>query len=123
MKRALVLLLLCFAGSATAQRTALVDPTRPPYASGEANANESAPPPGPRLQSVLISPTRRVAVISGSTVVQGEKYGGATVAAITEGAVLLRYADRKETLHLIPDVVKRERRAEDAEHPEKGKTR
>jgi len=123
MKRALVLLVLWIAGPAAAQRTVLVDPTRPPIAVGESNAKESAPLPGPQLQSVLISPTRRVAVISGNTVVQGEKYGGATVVAITEGAVLLRYADRKETLHLIPGVVKRERRTDDAVHSEKGNSR
>jgi MSHA biogenesis protein MshK len=124
MKRALLSsLLLCVAGAAAAQRSTLVDPTRPPMAVGEPNVKESAPTPGPKLQSVLISPSRRVAVISGSTVVQGGKYGGATVAAITEGTVLLRYADRKQTLHLIPDVVKHERRTEDGGHSKKGKTR
>jgi len=116
-------LLLCLAGTAAAQRETLVDPTRPPMAAGESRAKEPAALPGPRLQSVLISPTRRVAVISGSTVVQGGKYGGATVTSITEGAVLLRYADRKETLYLIPDAIKRERRAEDAVHLDKGNSR
>ncbi|MEO8716972.1 MAG: MSHA biogenesis protein MshK [Burkholderiales bacterium] len=123
MKRVLVFSLICFAGSVAGQRAALVDPTRPPNAPGDSSAQESAPPPGPQLQSVLISPTRRVAVISGDTVIQGEKYGGATVVAITEGAVLLRYADRNQTLHLIPGVVKRERRTEDAAHSEKGISR
>jgi MSHA biogenesis protein MshK len=123
MKRALVLLLLWIAGPAEAQRAALVDPTRPPNAVSESNTKEAAPPPGPQLQSVLISPTRRVAVISGSTVAQGEKYGSATVVAITAGAVLLRYADRKETLYLIPGVVKRERRTDDAANSEKGNSR
>jgi MSHA biogenesis protein MshK len=112
MNRALILLLLCLPGPASAQRAALVDPTRPPNMSVESGAKESAAPAapaGPQLQSVLISPTRRVAVISGSTVVQGGKYGNATVTSISEGAVLLRYADRRETLHLIPGVIKRER--------------
>jgi hypothetical protein len=72
---------------------------------------------------VLISPTRRVAVISGITVVQGGKYGSATVVDISEGAVLLRYADRKETLHLISGVVKRERRVDDAASMDRGNTR
>lgn len=122
MKRAtLFLLLLCIAGAALAQRQALVDPTRPPSPAGESSAKESAPT-GPQLQSILISPTRRVAVISGDTVVQGGKYGSATVAAITEGSVLLQYADRKETLHLISGVTKRERRI-DAAHTDKGNTR
>lgn len=117
------LLLLCVAGAAAAQRATLVDPTRPPMAKSESSEKDAAPPAGPKLQSVLISPTRRVAVISGSTVVQGGKFGGATVAAISESAVLLRYADRKETLYLFPDVVKRERRTADANTQEKGTTR
>jgi MSHA biogenesis protein MshK len=123
MNRALILLLLCFPGPASAQRGALVDPTRPPSMSVESGAKESAAPAGPRLQSVLISPTRRVAVISGSTVVQGGKYGNATVASISEGAVLLRYTDRKETLHLIPGVVKRDRPTGAAAQSHKGNTR
>lgn len=122
MNRALILLLLCFPGSASAQRGALVDPTRPPSMSVESGAKESAAPAGPQLQSVLISPTRRVAVISGSTVVQGGKYGNATVASISEGAVLLRYTDRHETLHLIPGVVKRDRLPGAAAQPHKGNT-
>jgi hypothetical protein len=84
---------------------------------------ESAAPSGPQLQSVLISPTRRVAVISGSTVVQGGKYGNATVASISEGAVLLRYADRKETLHLIPGLAKRKRQSDPAAPSHKGNSR
>jgi MSHA biogenesis protein MshK len=123
MSRAPFFLLLCIAGSALAQRGALVDPTRPPSVAGESSAKESAAPVGPRLQSVLISPTRRVAVISGSTVVQGEKYGNARVVAISEGAVLLRYADRKETLHLIPGVIKRERRTDAETQSHKGNSR
>jgi len=123
MNRALILLLLCFPGPASAQRGALVDPTRPPSMSVESGAKESAAPAGPQLQSVLISPTRRVAVISGSTVVQGGKYGNATVASISEGAVLLRYTDREETLHLTPGVVKRDRPAGAAAQSHKGNTR
>lgn len=123
MTRALMLIVLCLAGPATAQRAALVDPTRPPAAVSEPGTKEPAAPVGPKLQSVLISPTRRVAVISGSTVVQGGKYGNATVTSISEGAVLLRYADRKVTLHLIPGVVKRERQSDAASQSHKGNSR
>lgn len=123
MNRALLLLLLGATSAAFAQRGTLVDPTRPPMVALESAEAESAKPAGPRLQSVLISPSRRVAVISGSTVVQGGRYGSATVAEITEGSVLLRYTDRRETLHLISGVVKRERRIEDAARSDKGNTR
>ena len=123
MNRALILWLLCYACAASAQSGALVDPTRPPSTRVESGVKESAATPGPRLQSVLISPTRRVAVISGSTVVQGGRYGNATVASISEGAVLLRYADRKETLHLIPGVIKRKRLTDTAAQTHKGNSR
>ena len=112
-------LLGCFAGVALAQAAPLADPTRPPNAAADA-AGEAAPRSGPQLQSVLISPARRVAVISGRAVALGEKYGDATVASITESAVLLRYAGRSETLRLIPGVEKRERRAVDAPAPDEG---
>lgn len=123
MKRTLLMLLLGVASAAFGQRGALVDPTRPPMIAVESADTEALKPSGPRLQSVLISPGRRVAVISGSTVVQGGKYGNATVAAISEGSVLLRYADRNETLHLISGVLKRERRIDDPTHSDKGTTR
>lgn len=123
MNRIYLFSLLFMAAPALAQPGALVDPTRPPTVGGESSAKESAAPAGPQLQSVLISPTRRVAVISGSTVGVGGKVGGATVVAISEGAVMLRYADRQETLHLIPGVVKRVRHADAETQSLKGNSR
>jgi MSHA biogenesis protein MshK len=113
MTRAGMLLLgFCLACPALAQRPHLVDPTRPPsVATASPQTGEAAPQRGPELQSVLISPTRRVAVISGTTVSQGGKYGEATVARIDESSVLLQYAKGHRTLHLLPGVTKRERRA------------
>jgi MSHA biogenesis protein MshK len=101
-------LAMLLVSSAFAQRSAsLVDPTRPPAVGPAA---EVVVPEGPRLQSVLISPTRRMAVISGKTVALGARFGDATVEAINEGSVVLKYADRRETLQLIPGMDKRERR-------------
>lgn len=113
-------LLACLAGVAAAQNVQLADPTRPPSAVAESAASEPAARPGPTLQSILISPTRRVAVINGQTVVQGGKFRDATVANITEGSVLLQYADRRQTLQLISGVGKRERRVADAVSSDKG---
>jgi MSHA biogenesis protein MshK len=92
-----------------AQTRPLSDPTRPPNVQPETAA--AVVLEGPRLQSVLISPTRRAAVISGTTVALGGTYGDARVEAISESAVVLRYADRRETLQLLPSQLKRERRA------------
>jgi MSHA biogenesis protein MshK len=111
MTRLLVLGIgLGLACAVPAQTRALVDPTRPPNVVPE-SAVEAAAVEGPRLQSVLISPTRRAAVISGATVALGGSYGNATVEEISESAVVLRYPDRRETLHLLPPRDKRERRA------------
>jgi len=109
MKRTLMPLgVLVLACAARAQPAPLADPTRPPVIEPE-RAGAAAKPVGPQLQSILISPSRRVAVIDGSAVSVGEKLGDATVSAISEGAVVLRYAGRKETLHLLPGVERRER--------------
>ncbi|HEX9182833.1 MAG TPA: MSHA biogenesis protein MshK [Burkholderiales bacterium] len=96
--------------AAPAQTGPLVDPTRPPNASPE-SAGEIDAVAGPRLQSVLISPTRRAAVISGTAVALGGTYGSARVEDINESAVVLRYPDRRETLQLLPSRDKRARGA------------
>ena len=101
---------LGLACAAPAQTRPLVDPTRPPDVAPR-TAAEAAAVEGPRLQSVLISPTRRAAVISGTAVALGGSYGNARVEEISESAVVLRYPDRRTTLHLLPTHGKRERRA------------
>jgi MSHA biogenesis protein MshK len=109
MRHSLLVLAIC-GTQAFAQPRGLVDPTRPPTVDAETPA-ATAPKPGPRLQSVLISPSRRVAVINGSAVAVGGKVGDATVASISEGAVVLKYANRRtETLQLITAADKKERR-------------
>jgi len=109
MSRALATVLaMLLVSSAYAQRSApLADPTRPPAVGP---VGEVVVPEGPRLQSVLISPTRRTAVISGKTVALGARFGDASVESINEGTVVLKYADRRDTLQLIPGMDKRERR-------------
>ena len=98
------------AGLAAAQSAPLADPTRPPGAGAEFGA-EVARTVAARLQSVLISPARRVAVIDGKAVALGGRIGDATLETLTESAAVLRYADRRETLWLMPGVDKRERRS------------
>jgi len=101
---------ISFAGLAVAQTAPLADPTRPPGAGADSVA-EAAAPDATRLQSVLISPTRRIAVIDGKAVALGGRIGDATLETVTESAAVLRYADRRETLWLMPGVDKRERRS------------
>jgi len=95
------------------------DPTRPPdYAPADAAPGVSG---GSRLESVLIAPDRRVAVIGGQQVRLGEKFGDGRVVRITESEVVIRTADGTQTLKLFPEVEKRprarrEKRREDDNH-------
>lgn len=92
------------ASAAAAAQGALPDPTRPPSA---AAAEEMAKPAGgqggrfpSRVQSVLISPERKIAVIDGRTVALGARIDDAQVVGITETGVTLRRGDRTELLPL-----------------------
>ncbi len=83
---------------------ALSDPTRPPGAGDALGAGDAALPAASRLQSVLISRARRVAVIDGKTVAIGDKVGDATLVAIAETQVTLKRGEERETLKLYPGV-------------------
>lgn len=94
-----------FAGAALAQP--LRDPTRPPGVGGESAPAEAVAPT--RLQSVLISPHRSVAVIDGRAVSVGERVGGAKVVAISAAEVTLETGASRQTLRLLPAGVDRKR--------------
>jgi MSHA biogenesis protein MshK len=81
------------------------DPTRPPasFRSGH-DASFQPATSGPVLQSVLVAPDRKVAVISGQTVSLGEKFGDARVVKITESEVTLTGSNGMQTLKLFPGV-------------------
>lgn len=86
---------------------ALPDPTRPANVSPDVTDGISNDQVLPQLQSVLISPRRRVAVISGQTLHLGEKFGAATVVKITESEVHLKNGTELQKLKLYPDIEKR----------------
>jgi MSHA biogenesis protein MshK len=79
----------------------LSDPTRPPNISGAAGPQGDVEGPTTVLQTILISPGRKLAVINGSVVALGGKVGDATLAGISESAVVLKYSDRTEVLKLL----------------------
>ena len=99
------LLTLIVAVSNTAAEN-LPDPTRPP-ATLAPLSSDAAPFQGTVLQSVMISPTRRIAIISGQRVRVGDSFGEARVVKITESEVVLRSGGELQTLKLFPDVDKR----------------
>ena len=104
--RACLFLLASGAGAAHgALAQGLADPTRPPNVVPAAGGGQAeAEAPSTQLQSVLLSPRRKLAVINGQTVALGEKVGDAVVTKITESAVVLKYGDRTEVLKLLGDV-------------------
>lgn len=79
------------------------DPTRPPRADGD----RGAPLSGPRLESVLIAPDRRVAVISGQQVTIGSRFSDGEVVRITESEVLIRRPSGEQSLKLFSGPEKR----------------
>lgn len=100
--------LLCLAAAATlpAYAQELSDPTRP------ATVVDAAPGAGaqsaaPLLQSILISGTRREAIIGAQLVRVGDRYGDAQVAQIMEDRVVLRNEKGTQTLRLFPGIEKR----------------
>jgi MSHA biogenesis protein MshK len=85
---------------------ALPDPTRPPAAiaaPAAASSVEAAPAPA-GLQSIIISRTRRAAIIDGETVELGGKHGDAKLIEVSEGSVVLHSAQGRQVLTLFPDV-------------------
>ncbi|MEW6687739.1 MAG: MSHA biogenesis protein MshK [Pseudomonadota bacterium] len=89
---------------ASARAQALTDPTRPPQAIAPGDAPQEAG--GTQLQSVLISPRRRLAIINGAMVSLGDTVGEAKVVKITETEVVLRKDGETEVLKLFPGVDK-----------------
>lgn len=86
------------------------DPTRPPpgFDTAPATANEAEGAGAMTLQSVMISPTRKAAIISGVMVKLGEKYGDAVLVRVAENEVVLRSGNEHQVLKLHPGVEKRD---------------
>jgi MSHA biogenesis protein MshK len=84
----------------TAHAAPFADPTRPPDATPGDNGDAARS--GPRLESVLIAPDRRVAVISGQQVTIGSRFGDGEVVRITESEVRIRKPGGEESLRLFP---------------------
>jgi len=85
----------------------LPDPTRPSFVQGDGAEGVAAGQHGLVLQSVLISPQRRLAVINGRTLSVGERIGNATVAAIWPHEVVIQRSSGEVTLRLVPRYVSR----------------
>lgn len=108
-KMAVSCLMIFFSGNGFVFAENLPDPTRPPATAADSGTQQgnSMPEAGPELQSVLISPKRKVAIISGQSVMLGEKFGEARVIKITENEVVLRNGQDVQVLKLFPGIQKK----------------
>ena len=108
MGRSLLPALLCLlpVGLAPAAE-ALPDPTRPPAEASIMGGGGAVPAGGPVLQSVLIGPGRKSAVIGGQLLEEGDLFGDAKVVKISEGEVILSGPGGEQTLRLFPGVEKK----------------
>ena len=86
----------------------LEDPTQPPdfVAGGNGNGSKQAQEPVWQVSSILISEDRRMAVVNGKTVWQGDEVDGARVIRISPTAVTLRDSVETFTVMLLPVQVK-----------------
>ncbi len=89
----------------------LPDPTKPavdiPYEAepGKAGGGEELPVIKKEgLQSIIVSPQRRAAVIDGVTVALGEKIGDATLVEVRGNSVVLQGPQGKRVMELFPGV-------------------
>lgn len=99
-RNSLALLLLCVPAVLSAQ--VLNDPTKPP---AEINAPPGAEVTvGNALQTILISPDRRAAIIDGQTVELGAKHGDVRLIEVSESGVVLEGLQGRQVLALFPSV-------------------
>lgn len=103
IKTLILLAALMTTGVAGAQ--GITDPTRPP--GGLSDTAEATVTGGPVLQSVMLSPSRKVAVISGEMVVLGGRYGSSRLIRLTETEAVLKNGGETTVLRLHPLVDKR----------------
>jgi MSHA biogenesis protein MshK len=82
------------------------DPTRPTDPAIYFGSGARATSDGWSLQSILSSPKRRIAVINGTRVREGDRIGTARVVRIRDTHVLLKTGGRTLTLHLLPASIK-----------------
>lgn len=84
----------------------LPDPTRPAAGAVAVAAGERAAPPAAQagLQSVILSPQRRAAVINGVVVELGGVVGDSTLAEVHESRVVLKNAQGRRVMELFPGV-------------------
>jgi MSHA biogenesis protein MshK len=108
MGKSSLLCLMVLMALPAAYARALQDPTRPTdptlYFGGNNTRTTTA---DWTLQSVLSSPARRIAIINGTRVKEGDRIGSARVVSIQPSHVVLHTGSRNLTLHLWDNNIKK----------------
>lgn len=87
----------------------LIDPTRPINTKIKTTSTKavSAVHRSWTLESTLVAHDRRVAVINGKLVSEGDTVDGARVIKISKLDVVVKTSGKRMTLQLLPDIVKK----------------
>jgi MSHA biogenesis protein MshK len=107
--------------SPLAAAQSLRDPTRPPVffgRTGDGGIVGRSRDAEWVLQSVLLSPERRYAIINGEVLALGGSVAGAELVAIREGEVTLRSGGVLRTVRLFPEVDMRSEAVPRSQQPE-----
>lgn len=103
---AAVLLCLGFGWAGAGAADSLPDPTRPPDFAPRAPRAATAGPTGPVLQTTLVGPGRKTAIISGQHVQVGDTFQGAVITDISAYEVRMSKGGRETRLRLLPKLTK-----------------
>jgi len=103
--------LFCFSGLVQAAEQ-FSDPTRPAFdlvpgltsSGGSADGADKVEIPPVGLQSVIISPSREAAIINGTEVERGARYGDAELTVVNETCVVLMGPQGRQVMHMFPTV-------------------
>lgn len=92
---------------------AFSDPTRPAdFIRARPSHAVPSDPPAPVLQSTLVSPQRRLAVIDGKRLRIGDRFNGAVITEISQYEVRMKKGGRVTTLRLLPQFTKEPERVQ-----------
>jgi hypothetical protein len=82
---------------------------RPPQFPDDAAAGSRAAPSSNALQGVITSPQRKLAIIDGAVVQDGDPVRGARLGGITDSAAVLRKNGSQDVMLMHPGVEKKRR--------------
>ena len=106
-RRQLQTLLLLLLSASSLKTWALQDPTRPTDPAVYFGSDRNTVTATWTLQSILSSPDRRIAIINGTRVQEGDRIGTAQVVSIRPSQVVLNTGGRTLTLQLWPASIRR----------------